>query len=314
MWLRRNVTGIKRKPPTLQERVTARFESLTATERKVATYLSEHPQQAAFSSAEEIAAATGTSDASVIRTAQSLGFDGLPGLKRTLQEHLGTLLTPAHMLHNTMSSFQDGPESVLGTMLAERVDMLEEVRRALDPTEFRRAVEVISAAHEVLVWGIGGAASLVEYTVTRLNRMGYRSRPASDTGFALVDRLLPLGPDDVVLAIAHSQVRPELEVTLAHAADVGARVVLVTNTLGEALADMTDVVVSSPSGKPDMYGSQSMILIVLEALTLAVGAQDEARAVAAFDKRIELREAINTLIAAKADGAHGNRKGTRRRK
>ncbi len=308
------MTGIKRKPPTLQERVTARFESLTATERKVAAYLSDHPQQAAFSSAEQIAAATGTSDASVIRTAQSLGFDGLPGLKRTLQEHLGTLLTPAHMLHNTMSSFQNGPEGLLGTMLAERVDMLEEVRRALDPAEFRRAVEVIASSHEVLVWGIGGTASLVEYAVTRLNRLGYRARPASDTGFALVDRLLPLAADDVVLAIAHSRVRAELEVTLEHAADVGAKVVLVTDTLGEALKDMTDVIVSSPSGKPDMYGSQSMILIVLEALTLAVGAQDEARAMAAFDKRIELREAINALIAAKVDGAQNNRKGGRRRK
>lgn len=307
------MTATERKPPTLQERVTARFDSLTATERKVATYLSGHPQQAAFSSAEEIAAATGTSDASVIRTAQSLGFDGLPGLKRTLQEHLGTLLTPAHLLHNTMSTYDDGPESVLATMLAERADMLEAVRRALDPAEFRRAVELIATAHEVLAWGIGGDASLVEYCVTRLNRLGYRARPASDTGFRLVDRLLPLGPDDVVLAIAQNRIRPELEVTLRHAADVGARVVLVTDTLGEALRDLTDVVVSSPSGNPDRYGSQSMSLIVLEALTLAVGMQDEQRAIDTFDKRMELREAINELIATQAGEAHAGRKAGRRR-
>jgi DNA-binding MurR/RpiR family transcriptional regulator len=76
---------------TLQERVAARFDSLTATERRVARYLADHPQEAAFASAEELGRATGTSDASVVRTAKALGFDGLPGLKRSLQSHIETL-------------------------------------------------------------------------------------------------------------------------------------------------------------------------------------------------------------------------------
>lgn len=88
------MTVAEPKPPSLQERVAARIGTLTATERRVAEYLSTHPQEAAFSSAEELGRATGTSDASVVRTAKALGFDGLPGLKRSLQGHLQSLLTP----------------------------------------------------------------------------------------------------------------------------------------------------------------------------------------------------------------------------
>ncbi|WP_306190736.1 MurR/RpiR family transcriptional regulator [Streptomyces sp. MK5] len=307
------MTPAVRKLPTLQERVTARYESLTPTERKVATYLCEHPQQAAFSSAEEIATATGTSDASVVRTAKSLGFDGLPGLKRTLQEHLGTLLTPTHLLHNTISNFSEGPEGVVGSLLAERADLLNELGRTLDPADFRRAVELVADAHETLVWGLGGDASLVEYTVTRLNRLGYRARPASDTGFQLVDRLLPLGPDDVVLIIAQNRIRPELEVTLQHAADTGASTVLLTDTLREALDERTDAVLTAPTGRPEMYGGQSMFLIVLEALTLAVAARDEERAIRTFDKRNQLRELLDARFAARAHEAGGTRKQGRRR-
>ncbi|MCL2728585.1 MAG: MurR/RpiR family transcriptional regulator [Actinomycetia bacterium] len=305
------MTYSEQRPPTLQERVTARFDSLTATERKVATYLSEHPQLAAFASAEEIAQATGTSDASVVRTAKALGFDGLPGLKRTLQEHLSTLLSPTHLLRNTMNTFHDGPEGVLATMLAERAEMLEGTRRAIDPAAFRRAVELLAAAPETLVWGLAGDASLVEYTVTRLIRIGHKARPASDTGFRLADRLLPLGADDVVLVIAHSQIRPELRVTLDHAAEVGARVVLLTDALGEALRDRIDVALSAPTGRPGMYGGQSMILILLEALTMAVAAQEPERAMNAFNKRNQLREAINTLTVQNAANAAG---GGKRRK
>lgn len=302
------MTHTEHRPPTLQERVTARYESLTATERKVASYLSDHPQLAAFASAEEIARATGTSDASVVRTAKALGFDGLPGLKRTLQEHLSTLLSPTHLLRNTMDTFHDGPEGVLATMLADRAEMLEVTRRAIDPAAFRRAVELLTAARETLVWGLGGDASLVEYTVTRLIRIGHAARPASDTGFRLADRLLTLGSDDLVLAIAHGQIRPELRVTLDHAADVGARVVLLTDALGEALRDRTEVALSAPTSQPGMYGGQSMILIILEALTMAVAAQDPNRAVAAFNKRNELREGINALIAANAAGGGKRRR------
>jgi DNA-binding MurR/RpiR family transcriptional regulator len=291
--------------------VTARFGSLTATERKVAAYLAEHPQRAAFSSAEDVARATGTSDASVVRTAKALGFDGLPGLKRTLQEQLGALLTPARLLHNTMSAFHDGPEGVLAAMLAERVDLLEDVRRSLDPAEFRKAVELVASGRETLVWGLGGDASLVEYTVTRLHRLGYLARPASDTGFRLADRLLPLRSDDVVLVVAYSRIRPELRVTLDHAAQVGARVVLLTDSLGEALRDRTDVVLSTPTCRPGMYGGQSMILIVLEALTMAVAAQDKTRAVNAFNTRNELRDAIGALTAESVPGAAAG--GRRRR-
>ncbi|MEU5608200.1 MurR/RpiR family transcriptional regulator [Streptomyces sparsogenes] len=298
-----------RRPPTLQERVAARFDTLTATERKIATYLSEQPQRAAFSSAEEIAEATGTSDASVVRTVKSLGFDGLPGMKRSLQEHLGTLLTPARLLHNTMSSFADGPEGVLAATLAERIELLEEVRRTVDPGAFRRAVKLIAGAHETLVWGLGTDASSVEYTVTELHRVGYRARPASDTGFHLADRLLPLGSDDVVLALASSRIRPELEVTLDHAAEVGARVVLLTATLGEALRERVDVVLSAPISRPGTYGGESMILIVLEALTMAVAAEDQERSMSAFEKRNQLRDAIHARIADTASTARAGRKG-----
>lgn len=153
-------------------------------------------------------------------------------------------------------------------------------------------------------WTTSGAPSL--------NRLGYHARHASDTGFRLADRLLPLGSDDVVLIMARTRIGAELEVTLHHAAELGARAVLLTDTLGEALRGRTDVVLSVPTGSPETYGGQSMILIVLEALTMAVGAQNQQRAMATFDKRNQLREASDTLIGEKsADANHGRAPGRR---
>jgi DNA-binding MurR/RpiR family transcriptional regulator len=75
--------------------------------------------------------------------------------------------------------------------------------------------------------------------------------------------------------VAHNRLAREMRVALDFARKVGAKVVLLTETLGEALRNHADVILSAPMGRPGMYGGQTTTLVVLEALTMAVAAQDE---------------------------------------
>jgi DNA-binding MurR/RpiR family transcriptional regulator len=287
------VTVTEPKPPSLQERVAARIGTLTATERRVAEYLSAHPQEAAFSSAEELGRATGTSDASVVRTAKALGFDGLPGLKRSLQGHLQSLLTPASRLSASLETVGDGPEAVLSATLRDHIERLTQAERTIDSGEFRRAVELIDGARETMICGFAGLDGVSEYIATHLTRIGHHARPASDTGYRLADRLLLLGPDDVAVLISHNRIIKEHRVILDHCAQVGTSVVLITDTLGEALRDEVDVVLSAPMSRPGTFTSQATVLILLEALTIAVAAQNRDRSLDSTIQMNRLREELN---------------------
>lgn len=280
------------KTPTLQERVAARIGTLTATERRVAEYLSAHPQEAAFSSAEELGRATGTSDASVVRTAKALGFDGLPGLKRSLQGHLQSLLTPANRLSNSIESIGIGPEAVLTATLRDHIERLAQAERTLDTDEFRRAVELIGAARETIICGFAGLEGVSEYIATHLVRIGHRARSASDTGYRLADRLLLISPEDVVVVLAHNRLVRESRVILDHCTEVGIPVILLTDTLGEALRDEVAVVLSAPMSRPGTFTSQATVLILLEALTIAVAAADRERSLDTTDRMNQLREEL----------------------
>jgi len=288
------VTTAEAKPPTLPERVAARLGGLTATERKVAEYLAAHPQEAAFSSAEELGRATGTSDASVVRTAKALGYDGLPGLKRSLQGHLETLLSPANRLSASLESVgQDGPESVLRATLRDHIEHLTMAEQSLDTAEFRRAVELVEAAHETVVCGFAGLDGVSEYIATHLTRIGHRARTATDTGYRLADRILLLTPDDVVIVMAHNRLNRESRTIIDHCNSAGVPVILLTDTLGEALRDEVDVVLSARMSRPGTFTSQAMVLILLEALTIAVAAQDRDRALDNTVRMNQLREELN---------------------
>lgn len=287
------MTVAEPKPPTLQERVAARIGTLTATERRVAEYLSTHPQEAAFSSAEELGRATGTSDASVVRTAKALGFDGLPGLKRSLQGHLQSLLTPANRLSASLETVGDGPEAVLSATLRDHIERLTQAERSIDFAEFRRAVELIDAARETVICGFAGLDGVSDYIATHLTRIGHRARAASDTGYRLADRLLLITPEDVVIVIGHNRITRETRVILDHCTEVGVPVILVTDTLGEALRDEVAVVLSAPMSRPGMFTSQATVLILLEALTIAVAANDRDHSLDNTERMNQLREELN---------------------
>src|SRR5438045_2733575 len=97
----------------LVERVAARLADLSPAERRVASFLAEHPEEAAFISAADVAAQLGTSDATVVRTVQSLGYSGLPELKRELVNALKSRATPALRLGRSLQ--QGGARAVLRT-------------------------------------------------------------------------------------------------------------------------------------------------------------------------------------------------------
>ena len=287
------MTGAESKPPTLQERVAARIGTLTATEHRVAEYLSTHPQEAAFSSAEELGRATGTSDASVVRTAKALGFDGLPGLKRSLQGHLQSLLTPANRLSASLETVGDGPEAVLSATLRDHIERLTQAERSIDSADFRRAVELIDQARETVICGMAGLDGVSEYIASHLTRIGHRARAASDTGYRLADRLLLITPEDVVIVIGHNRITRETRVILDHCAAAGVSVILLTDTLGEALRDEVAVVLSAPMSRPGTFTSQATVLILLEALTIAVAASDRDYSLDHTERMNQLREDLN---------------------
>jgi DNA-binding MurR/RpiR family transcriptional regulator len=72
----------KNAPDVFRDRL--RVSALSPTAARVARFIDQHRATAIASSAAKLAARTGTSDATVVRTVQALGFEGLPELKEAL--------------------------------------------------------------------------------------------------------------------------------------------------------------------------------------------------------------------------------------
>lgn len=287
-------------PGTLEERVAARRDSLSAAERKVARFLAAHPDKVAFASAAELGQLTETSDATVIRTIKSLGYDGLPGLKDNLRENIRERLTPAGRLSHRLDSLGSEPDSMLTQVLTASAELLDEAKRVIRPESFTEAVKLINSARETLIMGPGALGAFADYLATRLARLRHRARSTAESGAQLADDLFPLTSEDVLVVIVFRWCSHDIEVALDHAAKVGTKVVLITDTLGEALADRTTVSISAPAGDTTAFRIQANTLAIVEALALAVAAQSRDTSLAAMTELDELRTALRGEYPSKS--------------
>ena len=278
--------------PSLDQRLDDRFADLSPTEQRVARFFGEHREEVGFVSAIEIAQQLGTSDATVVRTAQRLGYTGLPELKRELLDALRSRATPALRLGRRLEQLADEPSAILDDVLSWHVDLIEASRQTLRPDAFARAIEIMHQADRTLTFGIGPSASLAEYMTLKLERFGRQAGAVTATGMGLADALLTMRRGDALVLMVYGRVNREVDVALERAREVGAPVILLTDTLAPELQGRFDVALEAPRGRSGDLGSVISTMVVLEALLLGLAKRDRAPSLAALESLNDLRAHI----------------------
>ena len=284
-------TGSAPRVAPLHERVAALASTLSASERAVAEYMADHPEVVVSCSAIEVGAQTGTSDATVVRAAKALGYQGFRELKRSMIEVLARQRDLAATLDDRLARVSTEDDQVI-RVLDDTIALLGQLRRGLDAETWRRAVDAVVSAPAVMTYGIGPAAALADYLCLSLKRIGIVARGSGVTGFRLADELLELRADEAVVVFAPIRQFREVSVIVEHARAVGAKVVLVTESLGMALAPKVHAVLSTPQSTTTAASEVTAGLVLAHALTLSVASAARETAVEALRLVNELRAEV----------------------
>jgi DNA-binding MurR/RpiR family transcriptional regulator len=282
--------------PSLDERIAAARPDLSPAEDRVATFLAQHREEAVFLSAADIARQLEMSDATVIRAVQSLGYTGLPDLKSELREALRTRATPTLRLGRSIEELGDDPAVVLEHILATEMQLLHDARETLRPADFARALKLIGSAQRVVIQGLGPNTALGEYFAARLRRMRRSAIAIGARGQALADALLDMRRGDVVIVLAYDRSSAEAELSLERARELKTPSILITDTLGLALAGQFTVALSARRAGGGMFHLSAMTIVVLDALLFGLAGQDRAAALAAAEELQELRTRIEERV------------------
>ncbi|MEA2905939.1 MAG: hypothetical protein QOI12_3326 [Alphaproteobacteria bacterium] len=273
-------------------RAAAADKRLSTAEQAVIRFFEENREEVLVASAAALASSIGTSDATVIRATQALGYAGLDDLRRHLANELRVSLSPAARMARTLGAVKSDGACALTMMVDIHFQALEGLLRDIKAELFERAVELLVKARRVVVFGIGPSSAVADYFAIQLGRFGVESKSLTQTGLLLADRLHGLKPGDLVIALAYSRVYREIQSLLSQAGRLGAPSILLTDTLGTTLGQQVDLVLPVARGNADWFSTHTATLGLIEALLVGVAAKRPTETIASLKNLNVLRSEL----------------------
>jgi DNA-binding MurR/RpiR family transcriptional regulator len=275
-----------------RQRVTALADTLAPAARRVAQFIDQNRLSVLASSAAQLAASIGTSDATVVRTVQALGFDGLDDLRRTLLSTMGARLTPADDLRRTLAEVGASAARAIDVVLEAHREALAVLEADATRTKIADAAALLHPARRINVFGIGPSGALARYAAMLLSRTGRAARTLDGTGLSLADQMLALESGEGLLLLAYSQPYREVSAVFREARSLGMSTVLITDSADSKLAQLAQVVVPVPRGRAERVALHGGTLVAVEALVLALAASAPEAAMTTLERLNDLRAAV----------------------
>lgn len=256
---------------SFEERLADALDRMSPAEQRVARYFQGNREEVLIASAAALATKAETSDATVVRTARTLGYSGLEELRRTLADELRNTISPAERLTRTLGEVGGSLAAAFDLTLDIHLRSLESLRRTITPKLFEEAVDGIATGRRTVVFGLGPSSSIANYLVVQLRRFGLDALALTNTGLLFADDLQRLREGDLVMILAYGRVYAELAALLDEIKRRSLRSFLVTDTLAAALRRRVDLVLPVARGRADMLSMHTATLGFIEALLVGVG-------------------------------------------
>lgn len=262
---------------TFHDRVSLWRERLAARERAVADHLAEGYPHAGLESATAVGARLGVSPATVVRLIARLGYAGWADFQAELRGEVETRL--ASPLGRVERVADEPAADIVSRAHVVALDALNRTRRELEVGPLDAVVDAIfGAPGRVIVIGEkkGRAVALYLYsqlTMCRENVILFSGEASFDA-----DRLLDVGPGDIVVAI---DVRRYVESCVTAALwcrDRGARLVVIADAMRTPLCAASDLVLRAGVGGVSAFDSYAGLIFVADVITAALIARDPPKA------------------------------------
>lgn len=270
----------------MQEDILAVLESLFPTfskgQRKIASYISQDYDKAAFMTASRLGKAVGVSESTVVRFAVDLGYDGYPSMQKAMQEMVLNRLTSVQRIGITNDRIAN--QDVVSMVLQADADKLRQTNEVLDRDAFQHAVHSIGNAKQIYVLGVRSAAALVNFASYYLNYMFDNVHVVTTSGAGeMFEKLVNVRAGDVVLAFSFPRYSTATLKGVQYCRSVGATVIGLTNSTTSPLGQNSDYVLVAKSDMVSLVDSLVAPLSVVNALIVALAAEREQMLAKTFD-------------------------------
>lgn len=283
----------ERKAALVTQLIASRYSGLSKGHKKVATFVMENGQRAAFMTLEELAREAGVSRGTAERFARTLGYDGYPQFRRQVAGLLEESLRPLEKVRLGMER-RVSPSLALRSVLAEDQLNLDRTLQAIAGDQFERAVELVRAAERVVILGLGASGFLAGLAAHRLGGLRPGVVAVANGGAGLYQRLCWLGERDLLVALSFPRYSRATVEACRYARGRGMGVLALTDAFSSPVYPLATEALLVRCERELLVSSLTAAVGVLDGIVTAVAVLDRGRTLDAMsdvtDQLIEVGE------------------------
>lgn len=262
----------------LQEKVS----SLSKGQRKIAKYITEFYDKAAFMTAGKLGKTVGVSESTVVRFAVELGYEGYPQMQKAMQEMVLNRLTSVQRMG--VASDRIGDQDVVSMVLQSDAEKLRQTSEVLSREDFHAAIDAILRAKKIYVLGVRSASALANFLGYYMNFMFSNVHIITASGESeMFEKLVSVNENDVVIAFSFPRYSRATAKGVQYCRTTGAEVVGLTDSRFSPLGQNCDHVLVAKSDMVSLVDSLVAPLSVVNALIVALAAGREQALSKTFD-------------------------------
>lgn len=266
------------------KQIESGYADLRRSEKQAADYILKHLNEASELSLDRLARSADVSQPTVMRMLKALGFAGYKDFRYRLVAELakeredsasrgnGTRQIMYGYTLNEKDALEEIPLSV--TMTTER--MLEETMKNFSGRIYRRAVEALTGARLIDIYGVENSEVTAMDLLTKLLYLGLPCRHFSD-GYLQQIAAGRLTPDDVAVGISYSGESKDTVDAMKAAKKAGACTIVITNFRESTISRYADILICT-SQEQIFYGnsifSRSTQILIVDMIYMGIISSD----------------------------------------
>lgn len=250
--------------------IESNMRSFSKGQKRIAQYILENYDKAAFMTASKLGKLVGVSESTVVRFASELGYDGYPSMQRALQEMIRSRLTSTQRIKAAGDKLSG--QDILGEVVQMDIEKLRKVVDEASRAALERAADKISNAKRIYILGIRSSSFLAGYLNFYLHLLFENVILVENSaGGEIFEQLFRISPDDVIIAISFPRYSQTTLNVVKFARDRGASIVAITDTELSPLYPMADVSLLAPCEMISFVDSMVAPMSIINALLVSLG-------------------------------------------
>ncbi|AEF17265.1 MULTISPECIES: MurR/RpiR family transcriptional regulator [Thermoanaerobacterium] len=263
------------------KRIQDNYAQLSKSQKIIAEYIINHYDKAAFMTAAKLGNSINISESTVVRFANTLGYDGYPELQSALQELIKNKLTTVQRLEMTDETDE---VSILNNVLKSDIENIKATKEEIDKNSFKEVVDNIFKAKRIYIIGFRSSTAIAEYLGFYLNLILENVILVKPGISDVFEQMLRVNSEDLVIGIGFPRYSKRTLEVMKYAKSQNAKIVAITDSLISPLTEIADEILLAKSNMASFVDSLVAPLSLINALIVSVGIREKDKITDTFEK------------------------------